>query len=150
MAEVYPKWFSDLNSSSFGVRKGAGFAFNNTIPDEVYHSHAFTAVGASNGGVVEIVGNPYTVSGLVVDASMSAGAISNVAFAAEGKVYIENVADMNADSISLPGDYSHLDGVENLSKWELSVEGESCVSRILTVENGKLCLRKRGLRVIFR
>ena len=150
VAEEYPRWYSDLTSKSFGVRKGAGFAFNEISPSEVFHSHAFTCVGASNGGVIDIVGNPYTVSGLVVDASASAGAISNVAFAAEGKVYVENVADMNADSISLPGDYSHLDGVENLSKWELPVEGESCVSRILTVENGKLCLRKRGLRVIFR
>lgn len=145
------KWHSDPNGSSgvYGNRPGKGFEITKVTPDASY-SHSFTCVGASNGGVVDIVGSPYTVSGLVVDASMSAGAISNVVFAAEGTVYIENVADMDADSISLPGDYSHLDGVENLSKWELSVEGESCVSRILTVENGKLCLRKRGLRVIFR
>ena len=144
------KWHSDPNGDTvYGKRPGKGFEITKATPDSSF-SHSFTCIGASNGGVIDIVGNPYTVSGLVVDASASAGAISNVVFAAEGTVYIENVVDMNADSISLPGDYSHLDGVENLSKWEFSVGGESFINRILTVENGKLCLRKRGLRVIFR
>ena len=144
------KWYSDPNGDTvYGKRPGKGFEITKAIPDSSF-SHSFTCVGASNGGVIDIVGSPYTVSGLVVDASVSAGAISNVVFAAEGTVYIENVADMNADSISLPGDYSHLDGVENLSNWEFLVDGESFINRMLTVENGKLCLRKRGLRVIFR
>jgi len=144
------KWHSDPDGDTvYGKRPGKGFEITKAIPDSSF-SHSFTCVGASNGGVIDIVGSPYTVSGLVVDASVSAGAISNVVFSAEGTVYIENVADMDADSISLPGDYSHLDGVENLSKWEFSVGGESFINRILTVENGKLCLRKRGLRVIFR
>ena len=145
------KWHSDPNGNSggYGKRPGKGFEITKVTPDASY-SHSFTCVGASNGGVIDIVGNPYTVSGLVVDASASAGAISNVVFATEGTVYIENVVDMNADSVSLPGDYSHLDGVENLSNWEFLVDGESFINRMLTVENGKLCLRKRGLRVIFR
>jgi hypothetical protein len=144
------KWYSDPNGGTvYGKRPDKGFEITKATPDSSF-SHSFTCIGASNGGVIDIVGNPYTVSGLVVDASASAGAISNVVFAAEGTVYIENVADMNADSISLPGDYSHLDGVENLSNWEFLVDGESFINRMLTVENGKLCLRKRGLRVIFR
>jgi hypothetical protein len=150
VAEEYPRWYSDLTSKSFGVRKGAGFAFNETSPSDVFHSHAFTTVGASNGGVIDIVGSPYTVSGLVIDASASAGSISNVSFAAEGTIYVENAASIDAEKVELPGDYSHLDGFSNLSKWEFSVNGERCISHVLTVENNTLCLRKRGLRIIVR
>ena len=148
--EQYPNWYSNHNSNSFGVRKGEGFAFDATIPAEVYHRHAFTSVGAANGGVLEVVGDPIEVSGLVVDASASAGTISNFKFAESGTVDVRNAEFVDGEPLELPGDYSHLEGVENLAKWGLALDGEYVASKVLGVKNGKLTVFKRGLRVIIR
>jgi hypothetical protein len=52
--------------------------------------------------------------------------------------------------LELPGDYSHLEGVGNLAKWGLVLDGEYVASKVLGVKNGKLTVYNRGLRVIFR
>jgi hypothetical protein len=52
--------------------------------------------------------------------------------------------------LELPGDYSNLPGFLNLSKWELTFDGERHASLVLSAADGKLTVRRRGLRVIFR
>jgi hypothetical protein len=57
---------------------------------------------------------------------------------------------VGADSLELPGDYSNLAGFSNLGNWELTFDGDRHASLVLSAANGKLTVRKRGLRIIFR
>ena len=144
------KWYSDPEGATvYGKRPGKGYAIARTSPSGS-SSHAFTSVGAANGGVVDIIGTPYTVSGLVVDASASSGIISNVVFAAEGCIDVINVESFDFDSLELPGDYSHLEGYANLSRWKLRINGEDGVRMNVTLAGGKLTLKRRGLKIIIR
>ena len=144
------RWYSDHTDSSVPAKRpGKGFAITKTKPDSVA-SHSFSTIGVANGGVLEVVGDPIEVSGLVVDASAPAGTISNFKFAASGTVDVRNAEFVDGEPIELPGDYSLLEGVENLAKWGLALDGEYVASKVLGVKNGKLTVYNRGLRVIFR
>jgi hypothetical protein len=147
---VGSRWYSDHTDSKMNnTRPGKGFAIEKTKPDSVA-SHAFSIIGVSYGGVLEVVGDPIEVSGLVVDASAPAGTISNFRFAASGTVDVRNAELADGASLELPGDYSNLPGFSNLSKWELTFDGERHASLVLSAADGKLTVRRRGLRVIFR
>jgi hypothetical protein len=142
------RWYSDPDvSAAYGKRPGKGFKITQKAPAAC---HAFTSVGAANGGVVDIIGTPYTVSGLVIDAAASAGIISNVVFAAEGCIDVVNVETLDFDSLELPGDYSHLEGFRNLTGWKLRINGEDGVRMNVTSAGGKLVLKKRGLKIVIR
>ena len=144
------RWYSDhADWASVSPRPNKGFAIEKTKPDSVA-SHAFSIIGVSYGGVLEVVGDPIEVSGLVVDASAPAGTISNFKFAASGTVDVRNAEFVDGEPIELPGDYSLLEGVENLAKWGLALNDEYVASKVLGVKNGKLTVYNRGLRVIFR
>ena len=151
--ENYPKWDSDgSNDSCTSIRKDKGTLVPENGSNEVASpdSYAFTSVGAANGAVLKVLGDPIEVSGLVVDASASAGTISNFKFAESGTVDVRNAEFVDGEPLELPGDYSHLEGVENLAKWGLALDGEYVASKVLGVKNGKLTVFKRGLRVIIR
>ena len=144
------KWYSDPEGTkkvTYGKRPGMGFEIKKTKPAS---AHSFTSVGAANGGIVDIIGDPYVVSGLVVDASASAGIISNVVFAAEGRIDVVNVGSLDFDSLELPGDYSHLQGHNNLSSWEVRINDENYNRIIVTSVGGKIVLKKQGLKVFIR
>ena len=144
------RWYSDhADWESKTPRPDKGFEITKTKPDSVA-SHSFSTIGVANGGVLEVVGDPIEVSGLVVDASAPAGTISNFKFAASGTVDVRNADLAGGESLELPGDYSNLSGFSGLSKWELTFDGERHASLVLSAANGKLTVRKRGLRVIFR
>jgi hypothetical protein len=151
--EIYPKWDSDgSNVSCTSIRKDKGTLVPENGSNEVASpdSYAFTSVGAANGAVLKVLGDPIEVSGLVVDASAPAGTISNFKFAESGTVDVRNAEFVDGEPLELPGDYSHLEGVENLAKWGLALDGEYVASKVLGVKNGKLTVFKRGLRVIIR
>ena len=111
---------------------------------------SFTVVGAANGALLEVLGDPITVTGLVVDASAPAGAISNVVFAIGGTLDVRDAALAADLPLDLPGDYAHLAGIENLSKWNLTMDGAACRARAISVKDGKLSLIQRGIRIIVR
>ena len=132
--------------SSYVTRLGNGYDF--TINAE--HQYAFTAVGVANGGVLDVQGDALTVSGLVIDASLPAGTISNVVFAASGTLDLQNAEISAGVPLELPGDFSNLSGVENISGWSVTMDGEAYRSRKIMVKNGRLNLYPRGLGVSIR
>ena len=145
--DFYPGWFSNGGSaSSYVTRQGNGYDF--TLDAE--HQYAFTAVGAANGGVLEVQGDALTVSGLVIDASLPAGTISNVVFATSGTVDVQNAEIVTAVPLALPGDYSQLSGVDNIARWSVTMDGEEYRSRKIAVKNGRLILMPKGIGVSFR
>ena len=150
--ETFPKWDSDgSNTSASAVRKDKGMVLSGHETDKpLSDSHAFYSVGAANGGVVNVVGLPYEVSGLVVDASASAGTISNVVFAASGTLDVQNAETSIGVPLELPGDFSGLTGVGNIAGWSVTMDGEACRSRKIKVKNGRLTLYPRGLGVSIR
>ena len=150
--ETLPRWFSEPDGGfGYGVRKDKGYAFDDdTGVDVDHHLYAFSAVGASGDGVLEIIGMPYEVSGLVVDAMVTAGVISNVVFAARGTLDVRNANLAAGASLDLPGDYSHLAGVANIAQWDLTLDGEACRTRIVSVKDGKLSILPRGIRIVVR
>ena len=97
-----------------------------------------------------MLGDPLTVGGLEIDVSAAAGAISNIAFAAAGTVNVMNAGDVGGGALALPGDFSYLDGFANLTGWQVSLDGEACVSKSIGIKDGKLVLQPRGLRFILR
>ena len=149
--ENLPRWFSEPTAYTHGIRKGKGYAFDeDTGLDVDHHQYAFSAVGASGNGVLEIQGDALSVSGLVVNASLPAGTISNVVFAAKGTLDVRNADLASGESLDLPGDYSHLAGAANLAQWDLTLDGEACRTKGVGIKDGKLSIYPRGLRIIFR
>jgi hypothetical protein len=134
----------------YGKSGALGFQLEKSKDTTKHHDWAFTGVGAANGGILEVMGETYTASRLVIDAAASAGIISNVILAADGVINVENVESMDFEALELPGDFSYISGYENLSGWELEINGESCSSKIVTRVDGTLTLRNRGLKVIIR
>ena len=144
------RWYSDPGTSvTYGTRPNKGFAFDQTAHIR-NDSHAFSAVGAADGGVLEVLGEPLTVSGLVVDASAPAGTISNIVFAATGTVDVQNAEIVGSVPLDLPGDYSQLAGVENMARWNVMLDGEPYLRRKLAVRNGRLSLNPKALVLSFR
>ena len=151
--EKFPRWDSDGSSKvpTNGIRKDKGTVLSRTAAENVeFARYAFSSVGAVNDGVLKVFGDPIEVSGLVVDASAPAGTISNFKLAASGTVDVRNAEFVDGAPLELPGDYSHLEGVGNLAKWGIALDGEYVASKVLGVKNGKLTVYKRGLRIIFR
>lgn len=150
--EFQPKWFSDPTAAiSYGVRQGKGYAFDDdTGLDVDHHQYAFSAVGASGNGVLDIQGDALSVSGLVVNASLPAGTISNVVFAASGTLDVQNADISVGVPLALPGDYSQLAGVDNIARWSVTMDGEEYRSRKIAVKNGRLILMPKGIGLSFR
>ena len=149
--EAGGRWYSDPDNTSVstGRRQNKGYVIDSPTPSVLNH-HAFTKVGVANGGVLEVLGEPLTISGLEIDASASAGAMSNIVFAAEGTVNVVNADVSGGAALELPGDYSELDGFANLSGWHVSLDGDGCVSKSIGIRDGKLLLLPKGFRFILR
>ena len=148
--EAAARWYSDPNTAvTYGSRPGKGFAITRTTHAKD-DSYAFTTVGAANGALLEVLGEPLTISGLEIDASASAGVISNIVFAAEGTVNVVNADVSGGAALELPGDYSELDGFANLSGWHVSLDGDGCASKSICIKDGRLMLYPMGFRFILR
>jgi len=149
--ENLPRWFSEPTAYTHGVRKGKGYAFDDdTGLDVDHHQYAFSAVGASGNGVLDVQGDALTVSGLVVNASLSAGTISNVVFAASGTLDVQNADISVGVPLVLPCDYSQLAGVDNIARWSVTMDGEEYRSRKIVVKDGRLILMPKGIGLSFR
>jgi autotransporter-associated beta strand protein len=149
--ETVYHWFSEPTAYTHGVRKGKGYAFDDdTGLDVDHHQYAFSAVGASGNGVLDVQGDALTVSGLVVNASLSAGTISNVVFAASGTLDVQNADISVGVPLVLPGDYSQLAGVDNIARWSVTMDGEEYRSRKIVVKDGRLILMPKGIGLSFR
>lgn len=147
--ETQPHWFSEPSSISYGIRKGKGYAFDQTESSaEPNHKYAFTGVMAANGGVLEIEGAPLAVSNLVIDASAAAGTLSNVVFAANGT--IEVLGGKPGQTAALPGNYGNLAGVENLSAWSLKWDGVITSGYSIGVKDGAITLSQRGTAIMLQ
>ena len=148
--ETQPHWYAEPTSNTYGARIGGGFAFDDDLEPNSYASHSFATVGAANGGIFEVIGEPLTISGLEIDASAPAGAMSNIVFAAEGTVNVVNADVSGGAALELPGDYSELDGFANLSGWHVSLDGDGCASKSICIKDGRLMLYPMGFRFILR
>lgn len=152
---VYPRWDSSPSESSVpidSIRKDKGMILtgNGTASVVSDNRYAFSSIGAVNDGVIKVFGDPLEVSGLTVDASLPSGSISNFTFATSGTVDVLNVELADGESLDLPGDYSHLGNISNISRWSVSLNGDIIPSKFIAVKNGKLSINNRGLRVIVR
>ena len=148
--ETASRWYSEPSSNNLNTpRKDKGYVIDSPTPT-VLNRHEFASVGAVNGGVLEVLGEPLTVAGLEIDVSAAAGAISNVVFAAQGTVNVVNAGDVGGAALALPGDFSHLDGFANLSGWQVSMDGEGCASKSIGIKDGRLMLYPMGFRFIIR
>lgn len=151
--ETLGKWDSDGTSTSVtAIRKDLGTEISKAAADGIYsvNIYQFSSVGAANGGVLKVLGGAIEVSGLTIDASASAGSIENVTLAESGTIDVLNAELTDGAPFALPGDYSGLEGIGNVSSWALTVNGEPVPSMFVGVKDGKLSVFRRGLRVILR
>ncbi|MBO5939948.1 MAG: autotransporter-associated beta strand repeat-containing protein [Kiritimatiellae bacterium] len=152
--ETFPKWDSDGTSTvpddSVRKDKGRPLSGDGTASTVSANKYAFSSVGAVSNGVIKVFGNPLEVSGLTIDASLPSGVITNFAFKASGTIDVLNARLEDGESLELPGDYSHIVNISNVSRWSVSLNGDIIPSKFIAVKNGKLSINNRGLRVIVR
>ena len=88
------------------------------------------------------------VNELTVDLA-GAGSVTNIAFAADGKVMVTGAAEKLPRNEILPLVVEGTIGKTNLSNWEVWYNGAKTSSRVKLVD-GKLRLMARGMWIIFR
>jgi hypothetical protein len=106
-----------------------------------------SSVSVSSGAVLEALGE-VTIPNLRVDAS-GAGTIRNFAFAPGGTFDVVNLPQ-DETIVRLPGTYENCVGFDNLSDWNLTVEGHMVSRYRLKVADGSLWILRRGTVVSFR
>jgi hypothetical protein len=90
---------------------------------------------------------PVAVSNLVVDA-MSGGTLDGFAFAESGTLTVKNLPEGN-EMVALPGTYENCTGLDSVSRWTLSLGGESTRKRI-SVSDGVIRIYSPGAVFLVR
>ena len=146
-------WFSDgsqLNgrtpSKATTPRPGAGFPIrgrvaNFTMPLQNVRSIS-VAAGATLKTETEVV-----ISSLKVDVG-GAGTMDGFTFAENGTINV--LTDATSQPIELPGTYVNCIGLENIAGWGVEVNGNRTQKFTPEVVDGRIRLRGKGFKLIFR
>ena len=120
-----------------------GFDISSVVPSS---SVSIASLRVSGGGVV-VADAPLAVSNLVVDAT-SGGTLDGFAFAERGTLTVKNLP-AGKGMTELPGTYLNCTGLDGVSRWTLSLDGEPTRKRI-SASGGVLRIYSPGTTVIFR
>ena len=109
-----------------------------------------SSVSASGGGVLKCAAaEKIEVSGLSVDCAAAAGTIDGFRFAASGAISVTNYTKPASGDLELPVMFANADGLANIPKWEVNVNGAP--SRLHVLERGgRLHLVRPGMVVTVR
>ena len=92
------------------------------------------------------------VRAIKVDGSAGAGTVQGVKFAASGVLNVVNCS-FEGHSVSLPLGFARAEGVENLSKWAIKIDGGEIPSRLnVSVASDGSCVTvsKIGMTIVVR
>ena len=136
-------WYSDLQPVGSSETR-TGFPINGAAPSaNLATAHASSISVGANGTLVGSHGS--TLSSLAVDVA-DAGTIQGFAFAAEGTLDVTGT--VGPGGAELPMTFTDVEGLDNLSRWTLTVNGRSNYSA--KVSGGRVTIFRKGFAVIFR
>ncbi|MDD4018795.1 MAG: autotransporter-associated beta strand repeat-containing protein [Kiritimatiellae bacterium] len=142
-------WLSDGKSYVSGQLRPlsgrTGYAFSTTGEVGSFSCLEHVASVSVAEGATLSTDDAVELKSLKIDAA-GMGAVKGFSFAATGKLDITGAWDETA--IVLPGTYEGCSGMENLSGWSLSLDGEPTTGREVVWSNGKLRLIKKGFIII--
>ena len=140
-------WMSDgAKFKANEVRKDKGYAFTKAAKSEDGLT-GVTAVSVEKGARLEIVGEPLSVSNLIVSVS-GVGTLANVAFAERGVMTV--TGSVPRDTADLGGTFENVSGLENLNGWTALCAERPNAKRKIEIVDGKIRLVPLGLCVIVR
>ncbi len=150
------RWFSDgtaqINWNSdkgTTARPGTGFPMRSRadIPMPLQNVRS---VSVASGATLRASEPGIVLKALKVD-SVNAGTIEGFTFAKTGTLKVVMTGDNSAHkSIVLPGTYESCDGLDNIAKWTLDIDGNVPRKYRLGVSNGKITLLPYGLAISIR
>jgi autotransporter-associated beta strand protein len=91
------------------------------------------------------------VCAVKVDGLAGAGAVQGIKFASSGVLNVVNCS-FEGHSVTLPLGFANADGAENLSKWNLEIDGEipSRLSVSVASDGSSLTISKIGMTIVVR
>ena len=92
------------------------------------------------------------VSNLSVDMKSGVGTVQGVKFAASGVLNVVNCS-FEGHSVSLPLGFAQAEGVENLSKWAIKIDGGEIPSRLnvsVASDGSSVTVSKIGMTIVVR
>ncbi|MBO5940555.1 MAG: autotransporter-associated beta strand repeat-containing protein [Kiritimatiellae bacterium] len=104
-------------------------------------------VSVSGGGILEIEGRKIEIKSIAVDATSEPGTIRNAKFPKEGGEL--NVSALKEGASAMPLQFVDCDGVENIAKWSLLLDGKSTTKKIV-FKNGIVHVVPAGMMVLLR
>ena len=116
------------------------------LPDVLPNGISYLKVDA--GGCFVVYGDPIEVKGIGIDTTKGMGSVSNVTFAAEGTVSIEDVP--TGQMADMPCDLSACTGVENVSRWPVKIGGDPTSRFKASVTATGVKVFRVGTMVVFR
>ena len=147
--EYHPHWMTEpTGTMTYNARTTGKLAFleREGAPD-VY---AFTGVGASNGGSIEMTGSlAQPISKLMLDAASLPGTISGLSLMPSGILEIANLGDAK---FSFNGLLNGFKNGSNISNWSLKVDGESSTRKIRVTDDGTVTIgpAASGLSILIK
>jgi hypothetical protein len=91
------------------------------------------------------------VCAVKVDGLAGAGAVQGIKFASTGVLNVVNCS-FEGHSVTLPLGFAEVDGAENLSKWNLEIDGEIPTRLTVSVasDGSSLTVSKIGMTIVVR
>ena len=107
------------------------------------------SVRVAAGATLRASGQVAPIRGLVVDAN-GAGTIDGFSFSDADGCTLNVLNAGRFTSLALPGEYLNVSGLENVSRWDLRLDGESKASVTAVVVDGELRLVRKGTVFLIR
>jgi autotransporter-associated beta strand protein len=107
------------------------------------------SVRVAAGATLRASGEVAPIRGLVVDAN-GAGTIDGFSFSDADGCTLNVLNAGQFSSLALPGEYLNVSGLENVTRWNLRLDGESKTSVTAVVVDGELRLMRKGTVFLIR
>jgi hypothetical protein len=132
--------------SDFGDRPGKGFEIRGTGTNDCRSLSAVASVSVASGATLKAVGE-VVLSSLAVDCASGAGTIEGFSLAESGELCVTNAPKYGCD---LPLEFENVQGIANLKRWRVVVDGKTDRMETSVGSDGKVRLCRKGFLLICR
>ena len=148
----YNWWLSDgiqAKKTSHARLEGEGFPVSMSyVPDSGSQFPNGVNAQVLSGATLRAEGVRQTIKTLKVD-SAGAGTLDGFTFAENGTIDV-TFADAFPQTAALPGTYVNCEGLENVARWNIKVNGSPSGKYRVSVKDGAITFVVRGLTISFR
>ena len=139
-------WFSNNKTTL-----GAGYGPYASGEGARVRPASLSSVSAASGTVLESM-DTLSANGITYDCAAGGGTLSGIAFTPDTSVRLVNcdVSALGAGRVMFPLDLSGCTGLDDTSRWTLSINGTPTSSRRLRVSNDGIAIVQVGLYISFK